>query len=443
LKWRAQSTLPAVTPDDARQRQNEAHGQLDSSLVSLRSALKLVPTFQYKAVDKTGHPARGGVDAVNELDLELRLRRMGLDLVTCRQVQRAASVPTAARRVTRQELINFCFDMEQMNRSGIPLIDGLRDLRDSIESPYFHQVLTAMTEDMEGGKVMSQCMAAHPQIFDEVFVGLVRAGEQTGRMSEVFSSLSASLKWEDELASQTKRLLIYPTLVLVVVIAVIVFLLLHVVPQLVGLLKTMGVSVPIQTRALILASSVVMGYWPIVLGLPLVLAVSAVAVVKRYTAAAYLWDYIKLHLPLTGPILTKIILARFANFFALMYQSGITVLEALKTSEDIVANRVVADGLMRAGQQISAGETISEAFRNVGLFPPLVIRMLRVGENTGGLDTALNNVNYFYTREVRESVDKALKLLEPSLTLGLGSLLALIMWSVLSPVYDVLGKFRF
>jgi type IV pilus assembly protein PilC len=205
----------------------------------------------------------------------------------------------------------------------------------------------------------------------------------------------------------------------------------------------MGVSVPIQTRALILASSVVMGYWPIVLGLPLVLAVSAVAVVKRYTAAAYLWDYIKLHLPLTGPILTKIILARFANFFALMYQSGITVLEALKTSEDIVANRVVADGLMRAGQQISAGETISEAFRNVGLFPPLVIRMLRVGENTGGLDTALNNVNYFYTREVRESVDKALKLLEPSLTLGLGSLLALIMWSVLSPVYDVLGKFRF
>jgi type IV pilus assembly protein PilC len=126
-----------------------------------------------------------------------------------------------------------------------------------------------------------------------------------------------------------------------------------------------------------------------------------------------------------------------------MYQSGITVLDALKTSEDIVANRVIADGLMRAGQQISAGENMTEAFRNLGLFPPLVIRMLRVGENTGALDTALNNVNYFYTREVRESVDKALKLLEPTLTLGLGALLALIMWSVLSPVYDILGKLKF
>jgi type IV pilus assembly protein PilC len=150
-----------------------------------------------------------------------------------------------------------------------------------------------------------------------------------------------------------------------------------------------------------------------------------------------------LRLPLIGPLLQKIILARFASFFALMYQSGITVLDALKTSEDIAGNRVIADGLMRAGQQISAGETLTETFRNLGVFPPLVIRMLRVGEATGALDTALRNVNYFYTRDIRESVDKAMKLLEPSLTMGLGVILALIMWSVLSPVYDILGKLKF
>jgi type IV pilus assembly protein PilC len=402
-----------------------------------------VPTFQYKAIDRTGQPARGGLEAVNEVDLEQRLRRMGLDLITCRQVERAGSTPIPGGSVTRQELINFCFDMEQMTRAGIPLIDGLRDLRDTVDNTRFRDVLSGMTEDMEGGKVMSQCMATYPRVFQPVFVGLVRAGEQTGRMPEVFASLTTSLKWEDELASQTKRLLIYPAMVLVVVIAILVFLLMYLVPQVVGLLKTMGVGLPLQTRVLIGASNVMVDYWPLVLGVPVALAVAGVVMVRRSPAAGYMWDYVKLRLPLTGAILQKIILARFANFFALMYQSGITVLDALKTTEGIVANRVIADGLMRAGQQIVAGESITEAFRNLGLFPPLVIRMLRVGETTGGLDTALNNVNYFYTREVRESVDKALKFLEPALTLGLGTLLALVMWSVLSPVYDILGKLKF
>jgi len=400
-------------------------------------------SYQYKAIDRSGRPTRGGLEAVNEVDLELRLRRMGLDLITYRQVERQASAFVAGGKVTRQDLINFCFDMEQMNRSGIPIIDGLRDLRDSIDNPRFRDVLTGMTEDMEGGKVLSQCMAAHPEVFDNVFVSLIRAGEQTGRIAEVFESLADSLKWQDELASQTKRLLIYPAMVLVVVTAVVIFLLVYLVPQVTGLLKTMGIALPIQTKALIFASNFVIAYWPFVFGVPVALAIALVVAIKRSPRAAYTWDHAKLHLPLTGPILQKIILARFANFFALMYQSGITVLDALKTSEDIVDNRVIADGLMRAGQQISAGESLTETFQNLGIFPPLVIRMLRVGESTGAIDVALKNVNYFYTRDVRESVDKALKLLEPALTLGLGVVLAFIMWSVLTPVYDMLGKIKF
>jgi type IV pilus assembly protein PilC len=143
-----------------------------------------------------------------------------------------------------------------------------------------------------------------------------------------------------------------------------------------------------------------------------------------------------------GPILQKIIMARFANFFALMYQSGITILDAIKTSEEIVGNRVIAEGLQRAGQQINAGESMSETFHNLGLFPPLVIRMMRVGENTGALDTALLNISYFYSRDVREAVDKALKLLEPTMTLVLGLILALILYSVLTPIYEIIGKIK-
>jgi type IV pilus assembly protein PilC len=402
-----------------------------------------MPSFEYKAVDKTGRPARGGLDAVNEADLELRLRRMGLDLITCKAVDRKHSRLSGGGRITRHDLINFCFDVEQMSRSGIPMLDGLRDLRNTIDNPRFRETLTVMIEDMEGGKVLSHCMAAHPEVFDKVFVSLVGAGEQTGRLPEVFQNLADSLKWQDELASQTRRLLIYPSMVMVVVFGVVLFLLIYLVPQVTALLKTLGIALPIQTRMLIGASNLVLDWWPLLFGVPITAIFVFTIAITRNSRMEYFWDRAKLRAPIVGVILQKIILARFATFFALMYESGITVLDAMHTSEDIVGNRVIADGLMRAGAQVSAGASLTECFHNLGIFPPLVIRMLRVGENTGALDVALRNVNYFYTREVRESVDKALKLLEPTITVLLGLVLALIMWSVLSPVYDVLSKLKF
>jgi type IV pilus assembly protein PilC len=401
-----------------------------------------MPAFQYKAIDKLGRPARGKLDAVNEVDLELRLKRMGLDLITFRNV-RSGTATFARGSVTRRDLIAFCFDLEQISRSGIPLLEGLRDLRNGTENPRFREVLSSVLEDIEGGKMLSQGMAAFPTVFSPVFVSLIRAGEQAGRLTEVFESLAKALKWQDELVSQTRKLLIYPAVVSVVVLAVVVFLLVYLVPQVTTLLKTMGLQLPLQTRMLIGMSNFVVNYWFVCLAVP-VLTIAALAfVIRTNPKAAYYFDYIKLRAPVIGPILQKIILARFASFFALMYQSGITILDAMKSSEDIAGNRVVSDGLQRAGQQISGGESLSEAFQNLGLFPPLVIRMMRVGESTGALDAALLNVNYFYERDVRESIDKALKLLEPTLTLVLGGILALILFSVLTPIYDILGQIKF
>ena len=402
-----------------------------------------MPAYNYRAVDKTGRPARGAIDAVNEIDLELRLRHMGLDLITFRAAKESAAGFGAGGSVTRRDLITFCFDMEQITRSGIPLLDGIRDLRDSIENPRFREVLTSLIEDMEGGRVLSQTMAQHPSVFDQVFVSLIRAGEQAGRMTEVFENLGNTLKWQDELASQTKRLLMYPALVLVVVTGVMLFMLTYLVPQVVTLLKSMGIALPLQTRVLIFISNFVVNYWPLLLGVPVLLAAAAVMLVRQSPKAQYWWDYTQLHLPVIGPVLQKIILSRFTNFFALMYRSGITVLDAIKTSESIVDNRVIADGLMRAGQQINAGDNLTETFRNLGIFPPLVIRMMRIGEATGALDTALLNVTYFYNRDVKEAVDKGLAMLGPVLTVGLGGALIVIMWSVLGPVYDILGKIKF
>ena len=400
-------------------------------------------SYQYKAIDKTGRPARGGLDAVNEVDLELRLRRMGLDLITYKEVDRRAPAFAAGGKVTRQDLVNFCFDMEQMARSGIPILDGLRDMRDTLDNPRFRDVLTVMTEDMEGGRVLSQVMATHTDIFNVVFESLVRADEQAGQLPQVFQNIAETLKWEDELISQTRRLLMYPALTLVVVLGVLGALLVFLVPQIAQLFKTMGMALPLQTRMLLAVSGFVAQYWLAMLAVPVIAVAALVFLVRTNSKIAYMWDYALLRLPIVGPILQKIIMSRFTNVFSLMYRSGITVLDAIKTSEEVVGNRVISDGLNRAGQQESAGEGLTETFQNLGMFPPLVIRMLRVGENTGALDVALANVTYFYNRDVKEAVDKGLKMLGPALTMILGGMIAFVIWAVLGPVYDILGKLKF
>lgn len=397
-------------------------------------------TFQYKAVDRTGRSARGSLDAMNDVDLELRLRRMGLDMISFRAVEPRSI--NALMAVKRQDVINLVFDLEQISRAGIPMLDGLRDLRDGIDNPRLREILTSVVEDMEGGRLLSQCLAQHPAIFNNVFVSLVRAGEQSGQMTEVLENLGTTLRMQDELAAQTRRLLVYPSVVLLVVLVVMAFLFTYLVPQVTGLLRTMGIALPLQTRMMIGVSEVVRAYWPLLIAAPVVTAVVAVSLVRTNDRARFAWDYVKLHVPVTGPLLQKVIMARFANVFALLYRSGITILEALRTSEAIVDNRVIAGSIARATSEINAGVSLTDAFRDLGTFPPLVIRMLRVGEATGALDTALANVTYFYNRDVRESIERGLKLLEPALIFVLGMSLLLIMWAVLSPVYDILGKLK-
>lgn len=398
--------------------------------------------FQYFAVDRTGRRVRGRMDAANESDLEQRLRRMGLDLVTSRLKSPMASF-AFKKPISRQDLINFCFHLEQISKSGIPLLDGLADLGMSTDNRRFRDVISAMHEDMQGGKLLSEAMARHPAVFDRLFVSLIRTGEQTGNMPEVLRDLAATLNWQDALVSKTKLLLLYPTIVFIVVTAVVFFLMLYLVPKLVTFLTTMQQTLPLQTRLLIWLSEIFGSYWALMLGLPITLFVIGVTAVRTHANARLLWDYLKLNLPLVGPILQQILLARFANYFALLYRSGITILDALAACEGVVANRYVADGLRRAAQQINAGDSLTESLRNLGLFPPLVIRMIRIGETTGALDEALMNVGAFYQRSVENWVERALKLLQVGLTMFLGLILAFIMYAVLSPIYDIFGKLSF
>jgi type IV pilus assembly protein PilC len=366
---------------------------------------------------------------------------MGLDLITFKSTEKSKQLFTQ-NKVSNRDLVMFCFQLEQLTRAGVPMLEGLNDLRESTANPYFQKVLGAIAGEVEGGKMLSQALEEHPGVFDEVFVNLVAAGEQTGQLPTVFDNLSNTLKWQEELIAQTKRLLIYPLIVLVVVSAAVGVLMVFLVPEMVKFITSLGQELPWNTKLLIFLSNAFVHYWWLFISIPIVLVVGFMAYIKQNTAAQYRFDYFKLKLPITGEILQKIIMARFARYFALMYQTGIPVLNAIKTCENIVGNRVIADALSRVHTQINAGDTMSDSFHNAGLFPTLVVRMIKVGENTGSLDKSLLNVSYFYDRDVSDLMQKMLKLIEPALTIILGLVLLFIMASVLLPIYDSFGKMK-
>src|SRR5512135_3115779 len=397
--------------------------------------------YSYKAIDGRGKSLMGQIEAINLIDLELRLQRMGLDLIVGGPARRRASMFKGA--IGRPDLINFCFHLEQLTAAGVPILESLTDLRDSLENPRFREVISGLIESIQGGQNLSSSMADYTDVFPVVFASLIRAGEETGRMSQVLKSLAENLKWEDELIAQTKKLMMYPIFVGGIVFAVTMFLMIYLVPQMLGFIKRTGQAIPIQTRILIQFSDFLINYWWAVIATPVIAFVGVNIAIKRSPVFRYRFDDFKLRLPLLGPIPRKIILSRFASIFAMMYSAGITILDCIKTSEEIAGNLVIREGLERAGQQIAEGKNVSTAFQDVGLFPPLVIRMLRVGESSGKLDNSLLNVSYFYNRDVKEAIGKVEVMIEPAMTVILGAILGWVMLSVLGPIYDSISKIKF
>lgn len=239
--------------------------------------------------------------------------------------------------------------------------------------------------------------------------------------------------------SQTKKIMIYPAIVSLVVLLVISFLMIYLLPQLIPFIKSVGTEVPTYTVVLLAVSDVFVNYWYVIFSLPF-LFYFGVQIGKKYSPRfEYMLDRVKLKIWLFGPLMMKVKLARFANYFAMMYASGSTVLDSLKIAEDMMDNRVLEDSVRNARQQISDGMQISESFESTGVFPSMIVRMLKVGEDTGAMDEALLNVSYFYNREVKEYIGKIEPTMMPVLTVILGLIMMWIMMAVLGPVYDAVS----
>lgn len=395
--------------------------------------------YAYKAIDADGRTRSGLSQADHPADLEIRLKRLGLDLIHGKP---AHSGILGGPRLSRRQLIDFCFHLEHLSGAGVPLLEALAELRDHADEPRPRAVAAALIASIEGGNTLSRAMAEQPACFDPVFVNSIGAGETSGRLQEVLRSLEQSIKWQDELAAQTRRLLAYPLFTGAIVLAVTLFATLYLVPRLAGFLTHLGQQLPIHTQALLWLSNRVSRYWPWLLGLPGLLLGGMLILLRTSESARQRFDAVKLRLPLIGDILHKIVLLRFARSFAMMYASGISVLDALRTGEGIVGNRAIGQSLADAGNRIAQGWGIAAAFQHTGLFPPLVIRMLRAGETTGALDIALTNVGYFYQRDIRESIGRLQAMLEPALTLFIGLVLGWVMLAVLGPLYDSVARLK-
>ncbi|OGS99324.1 MAG: secretion system protein [Gallionellales bacterium RIFCSPLOWO2_12_FULL_59_22] len=400
-----------------------------------------MPLYSYRAIDDRGKTAKGMQDAANVVDLEMRLKHGGLDLIDASED--SGKTALGRRRIKRPELITFFFNLEQLTRAGVPLLESLADLRDTMNDHRFREIIANLVEAIEGGRKLSQAMEQHPDAFDKIFISLTHAGEESGRLPEIFLHITESLKWQDEMASHTKTIMIYPAFVGTVVVSITFFLMIYLVPQLVGFIKGMGQEIPIQTRILLAVSAFFVDYWYALIALPIVLPIAVKLLIASSPEMRFRWDSLKLNLWVTGPILRKIILARFANTFAMMYGSGISILACITNTRDVVNNSAVAKSLDDVAREIESGKNLTQSFQHTGMFPPLVIRMIKVGEATGSLDKALLNVSYFYDRDVKDSINKIQAMIEPAMTLVLGALLGWVMLSVLSPIYDLIGKVQF
>ncbi len=399
--------------------------------------------FKYKSMDEVGRRVNGTIVAENIEDLDLQLRKIKLDLISAKEIREGVFLKsTGIRALSRKEKIIFTFQLGQLLKAGVPLLEGLTDLRDSFPEVHIQALLSALLEAIEGGESLSQAMNKFPKSFDNVYVNLIEVGEQSGELNTVLEELEEMLKWQDELRSQTKQIIMYPAIIGFIMMIAFVVLMIFVVPQMLSFMNQFDNELPVYTVALLAVSDFMQNYWYLVFIIPVLTVLAIKFFASRHYSVRYSLDKLKLKLWLIGPIMQKIKLARFSNNFALMYKAGITVLESMRVSKGLLGNVVLEQAIDEAHEMISEGEMISVAIANTHVFPPLVVRMFKIGETSGELDVSLKNVKYYFDREVKEALATIEPVLQPVLIFFLALILVWILASVFGPIYDSIGTLR-
>lgn len=397
-----------------------------------------MPVFRYRAIDASGRLARGSLAAANETELARFLGLSRLELIAARPQRRLKPVaPEWKRRVPPRMLAQFCAQMADMLSAGIPLLDALQDLALTMPQGALRHAIQDVARDLTHGAGLAASLRKRAALFPPVMMAIVASGEASGDMAQAFTHAARYLESRARIQEKLRRALRYPLFLVVVAAAVVTFMMVMVVPQIVAFLNSLDGKLPLLTRALIAVSrffSVVWIWGVLAAG---VLSVAVTAARHLFPAFAVWVDGVLLRLPLIGHVMERLMVARFAQSLSILVQSGLTLPDALRGAHDTLGNRALERRLDDMGRRLQHGTPLSKAAEV--LFPVYAARVLAVGEQGGHVPKALMDIAAHYDREASDDAERMIGVFEPALTLVVGAILAWVVLAVLGPIYGSLA----
>jgi general secretion pathway protein F len=395
--------------------------------------------FRYKAVNAHGAFSEGQVDAIDTRSVVSRLQAMGLIPVSIEEPagQRSARAKKIyLQRVSKKDILFFTEELSTLIHAGLPLDRSLEVAAELASKPALRSVIHDVLKQIKGGKSLAESLAAHPRQFSRLYVNMVRAGEAGGVLDVILQRLVEFERSADELRSYLVSALIYPVLLTGVGITSIGILLYFVIPKFASIFEEMGAAIPPATMAMLWLSKMTRSYWWIGIG-----SIVAVVAAVRYWIGTPLgrrtWDALKLKLPVLGPTVLKMEMARFARTLGTLLTSAVPLIAGVRIVQDIASNKIIAEGISRIADGAKRGEGVSRPMREAGVFPGLAIHLVEVGEETGRLDTMLLQVADVYEKDVKTSIKALTSIFEPVIILVMGIIVGTVVLSMLMAIFSI------
>ncbi len=397
-------------------------------------------TYKFKVRDRSGKLVSGSLVADGEGPVLQRLREMGytpLDISREKKKVGAIKITLRPGHVRLKDLSIFCRQFATMVNSGLPILRALAILGDQTDSDELRKVVTATRIDVEQGSSLSVAMAKHPKAFNGLFIAMIRSGEAGGVLDDVLLRLADIIEKEVHLRQKIKSAMTYPVAVVSLVTLIMAAMLLFVVPQFKGIYSQLGGKLPLPTRVLLGISDGVKTFWYVFVGGAFLLAF----LFRRYKGTAHgreRIDGLKLRVPVLAPLFHKTALSRFSSTLAVLLGSGVPILQALDIVSDTVNNKVISKAVVDTQASVREGESIAKPLMKHAVFPPMVVQMLAVGEETGQVDTMLQKVAIFYDNEVEAAVDALTSVIEPILIAFIGGMVGAAVIALYMPMFNII-----
>ena len=397
-----------------------------------------MPTFTYSARPATGGDIRNGeIDLKTKEDVFAHLHRQKLIPVAVREKPREFNISLGGGIKTR-EIVIFTRQFATMINAGLPLVQSLEILAEQTENDAFQKIIRDVLYDVESGNTLADAMGKHPKAFSKLFVSMVSAGEAGGILDTILLRLAVFLEKADALTRKVKGAMIYPGVVLTVAVGAVVILLVFVIPTFQDMFAASGVPLPLPTQIVIGISGLLQAYWWAIL-LGAAAAFFAVRQIYQTDQGELLIDSLLLKFPILGDVQRKAAVARFTRTLGTLVSSGVAILDGLEITAKTAGNRVIQDAVMNSRASIAGGDTISAPLRESKAFPPMVVQMINVGEQTGGLDEMLSKIADFYDDEVDAAVTALLSVLEPVMIVVLGVVVGGMIVAMYLPIFDMVS----